>query len=264
MRRLALAAFALALAAPPLRAEPVGRTYAPVTATYDRAGEKDAGLTAFVAGLRKAVEAKNVPSIEAALSRKFAALNCTANPLDACAPGKATALGAAIVDPLQRMRLSFCCGGAAAPDMSAQDQNETMFAILSGALASTSLGANPDGAGEICAPALPRIDRPMVAAAAKSAGVEPENLRVAAVGIPLRDKPGPDAGAKAPLAPGAVAPIVTDLTTATPAGWTAVRLPDGSIGYTDALGFDDLTPAALCFGKENGRWKIVATIQRGG
>ena len=31
-----------------------------------------------------------------------------------------------------------------------------------------------------------------------------------------------------------------------------------------SLGLDELTPGAICFGKDKGRWKIVATIQRGG
>ena len=66
------------------------------------------------------------------------------------------------------------------------------------------------------------------------------------------------------LAIGDLAPIVTDLTGNVPSGWNAIGLPDGSIGYSDALGLDELTPGAICFGRDKGRWKIVATIQRGG
>jgi hypothetical protein len=40
-------------------------------------------------------------------------------------------------------------------------------------------------------------------------------------------------------------------------------MTDGAVGYTDALGLDELTPGAVCFGKDKGRWRIVSTIQRG-
>ena len=94
--------------------------------------------------------------------------------------------------------------------------------------------------------------------------MEPENLRVASAVIPLRAKPAAESEAISRLDIGDIAPVVTDLTANIPSGWNAIALPDGGIGFTDALGLDELTPGAICFGKDKGRWKIVATIQRGG
>ena len=82
--------------------------------------------------------------------------------------------------------------------------------------------------------------------------------------FPLRAKPAAESEAISRLDIGDIAPVVTDLTANIPSGWNAIALPDGGIGFTDALGLDELTPGAICFGKDKGRWKIVATIQRGG
>ena len=228
-----------------------------------RAAENDASLAAVVKQAGAAVQAKDAAALAALISDRFVALDCPANPLKACAPGKAKAIGKG-GKPLDRLRLAMCCEGKPAPDMPEPAQNETMFAILAANLGAGGLGANPDAKGEVCAPALPRIDRAKAAAAARAAGVEPENLRVASVLIGLRARPGPDAPQISRLDPRDLAPIVTDLTANTPSGWNAIGLPDGSIGFTDALGLDELTPAAVCFGKEGGRWRIVSTIQRGG
>ncbi|MEI2734847.1 MAG: hypothetical protein V9G24_08550 [Rhodoblastus sp.] len=87
---------------------------------------------------------------------------------------------------------------------------------------------------------------------------------MASVAIPLRAKPAQGAEAISQLDPGDIAPLVTDLTGNVPSGWNAIAMTDGGIGYTDALGLDELTPGAICFGKDKGRWRIVSTIQRGG
>lgn len=249
---------------PALAQSPPSRPYKATTATYDRSAESDADLAALVKATRAAVEAKDAGALSALLSEKFVALDCVANPLKPCAPGKAKSVGARNARPIDRLRLAFCCEGKPAPDMPEAAQNDTMFAILAANLAAGGLGANPDAKGEVCAPALPRLDRARAGAAAKAAGVEPENLRVAAASISLREKPDSGAAAVSHLDPGDLAPIVTDLTANTPSGWSAIALPDGAIGYTDALGLDELTPSAICFGRDKAGWKIVATIQRGG
>ena len=153
-----------------------------------------------------------------------------------------------------------------------REQGERSALTLSGRGIRTSLweqlhrhvAPEPDAKGEVCAPALPRLDRAKAAAAAKAAGVEPENLRVASVAIPLRAKPAAVAEAISQLDPGDLAPVVTDLTQNTPSGWNAIAMTDGAIGYTDAVGLDELTPGAICWAKDKGGWKIVSTIQRGG
>ena len=243
---------------------PPSKPYKAVAATFDRPADSDADLAALLKETRAAVEAKDAAALGGLVSEKFVALECAANPLKPCAPGKAKAIGAKIARPLDRMRLAFCCGGKLAPDMPEAAQNDTMFAILAANLAAGEPGENPDAKGQVCLPALPRFDRTRAAAAAKAAGVEPENLRIAATTIPLRPRPDAATQATTRLDAGDLAPIVTDLTADIPSGWNAIALPDGSIGYTDALGLDELTPGAICFGKEKTGWKIVATIQRGG
>ena len=239
------------------------KPYKPVVVTYDRAAESDADLAAFVKQAGAAVQAKGAAALAPLISEKFVALDCPANPLKACAPGKAKAVGKG-GKPIDRVRLAMCCEGKPAPDMPEAAQNETMFAILAANLAAGGLGANPDAKGQVCAPALPRLDRAKAAAAVKAAGVEPENLRVASAAIVLRAKPASTAEAVSQLDPGDLAPLVTDLTQNTPSGWNAIAMTDGAIGFTDALGLDELTPGAICFGKDKGGWKIVSTIQRGG
>ena len=264
-RRAATLAFGAAFAAASALAQtPAGKSYKALTASYDRSAENDADLAALVKQTRAAVEAKDAQALADLISAKFVALDCAANPLKPCAPGKAKAVGAKNARPIDRLRLAFCCEGKPSPDMPVESQNETMFAILAANLAAGGLSANPDAKGEYCSPALPRIDRKRAAAAAKASGVEPENLRVASAVIPLRAKPAAESEAISRLDAGDIAPVVTDLTSNIPSGWNAIALPDGGIGFTDAPGLDELTPGAICFGKDKGRWKIVATIQRGG
>jgi hypothetical protein len=254
--------FALLATVAAAHAQTPGKTYAPVAVSFDRAAEDDADLMQLLKILRNAAQGKDVASFEATLSPAFTALDCSASPLKPCGPGKAKIVGGKAGKPLERMRLAFCCEGKASPDMPPEAQNETMFAILGTTLGGTSVGANPDAKGQVCSPALPAFDRVKAAKAARAAGVEPENLRYAAADMQLLAKPVRGAPASARLAAGDLAPVVTDLTSDTPPGWTAIGLPDGGIGYTNALGLEELTPAAMCFGKVKGQWRIVSTIQR--
>ena len=261
--RATLVLGALFLSAAAVRAETPGKPYAPVIAAYDRAAEDDTELADLLKAVRAGVEARDAIAIEAEMSAGFVALDCPANPLKPCAPGKAKIVGGKTGKPIDRMRLAFCCEGKPSADTPAAAQNETMFAILAATLGASSLGANPDAKAQICAPALPGFDRARAAKAAKAAGIEPENLRIASAETILRARPVKEAEAAGKLAAGELAPVVTELTADVPPGWTAIGMPDGGIGFTDALGLEELTPAAICFGKEKGRWRIVATIQRG-
>lgn len=264
MASRALIAFAALLMLAPAWAQ-TAKPYQPVAASYDRAAEDDGDLAQLMKVLRNAAQAKDATSFEATISPNFVALDCSASPLKSCGPGKAKIVGGDASKrqkPFERMRLAFCCEGKSAPDMPEEAKNDTVFAILGTTLGVNSLGANPDAKGQVCAPSLPAFDRTKASKAAKAAGVEPENLRVALTDIQLYAKPARGAALAAKLEPGDLAPVVTDLTRDTPAGWTAIGLPDGSIGYTDALGLEELTPAAICFAKEKGVWRIVSTIQR--
>ncbi len=244
------------------RAESPGKPYGPVAAAFDRAAADDANLGALLKDLRAAAQSHDTGPFEAALAANFVALDCAASPLKACGPGKAKTIGGKGGRSIDRMRLAFCCEGKPSPDIPPDAQDDTMFAILGATLDARSIGANPDAKGQVCMPALPAFDRALAAKAAKAAGVEPENLRIAGAETPLLDRPARGASPIAKLAAGDLAPVVTDLTADTPAGWIAIGLPDGAVGYTDALTFDELTPAAICFGRDKGQWRIVATIQR--
>lgn len=213
--------------------------------------------------LRAAVAAKNIDALAAALAPNFAVLACSANPLKACAPDKVKSIGAKTAKPLDRLRLALCCEGKPAPDMPQAEQNDTLFAILGATLATATLAPNPNDKKAVCTPALPAFDRAKAAKSAKVAGVEPENLRIAGQAITLRERPAPDSAVAATLASGDVVALVAELTNAPPAGWTAVSLGKDRIGYTDALGLEDLTPAALCFTQNKGVWSLAYFIQRG-
>ena len=260
--RLAFACSAFLTVCAAARAETPGKPYAPVAAVFDRTAAGDADLGSLLNVLRAAAQSHNGAALEAALAPNFVALDCAASPLKACGPGKTKTIGARGGRSIDRMRLAFCCEGKPSPDMPPDAQNDTMFAILGATLAAPSIGANPDAKGQVCMPALPRFDRALAAKAAKAAGVEPENLRIAAAETPLLGRPAKNAPPIANLAAGDLAPVVTDLTADTPPGWTAIGLPDGAIGYTDALTLDELTPAAICFSRDKGQWRIVATILR--
>lgn len=223
----------------------------------------DPSLVALAGSLRAAVAARDAAAIESALSARFVALECSGDPLKPCAPGKAKTLGAKSLSPADRLRLAICCDGKPAPDTPRAEQYETLFAVL-GATLSESFAPNPDDRKAVCSPALPAFDRAKAARAVKAAGTEPENLRIAGAEIALRAQPSAEAPVVRALQVGEVAPLVTDLTSQTPAGWTAVGVGAGRALYTNALGLEELTPAALCFGKEGAGWRIVYAIQRGG
>ena len=110
--RLALCLALVPFAAAAQSAKP----YKPVVVTYDRAAESAAALAAFVKQAGAAVQAKDAAALAPLLSEKFVALDCPANPLKACAPGKAKAVDKG-GKPIARLRLAMCCAGKPAPDM---------------------------------------------------------------------------------------------------------------------------------------------------
>lgn len=224
----------------------------------------DADLAALARSLRAAVEARDARPIEGALSTRFVALECSANPLKPCAPGKAKPVGAKTLTAAGKLRLAVCCEGRPAPETPLAEQYETLFAVLGATLDAGSFAPNPDDRRAVCSPALPAFDRARAAKTAKAAGVEPENLRVASAPIPLREKPTAESPVAATLAPGDVVALVTDLTSETPPGWTAIGFGSRRVLYADSLGLEELTPSALCFAKDRTGWKIAYAIRRGG
>ena len=98
---------------------------------------------------------------------------------------------------------------------------------------------------------------------AKAADVEPQNLRVASTELALRAKPDKASAELLKIPAGRIVPLVTLGQEGLAAGWNAIALPTGGLGFSDQGGLSDLTPAALCFAKPKaGSWGLSLLIQR--
>ncbi|GAC1330563.1 MAG: hypothetical protein NVSMB26_08100 [Beijerinckiaceae bacterium] len=257
---LSLASGFVALA----QTQPKTKSYEPVRATFDRGTENDPALKIRIEALREAVRTHNIEPIEAMLSAGYVALSCSVDPLAPCAPGQAKMIGRPQMKAPERLRSALCCDGEVSNDVPRQDQDETVIGFFATVLEESTVGAHPDVAGSACLPALPKFDRANAAKAVKAAGIDPENLRIAAGPIPLREKPAEDAAIVQELQPGDLAPLVVEMTMAIPAGWNSVAIAKGGLGFTDQVGINELTPPSVCFLKSaSGDWQIAFTIQRG-
>jgi len=261
---LCLSALALAqaaLAQTQLKTKP----YEPIQATYDRSVENDPTLMARLEALRQAVSEHKLAPIEAMIATGYAALSCSVDPLAPCAPGQAKVLGKPQMKSAERLRAAICCEGDVPPDLSKQDQEETVIGFFATALEENGVSSHPDVPGSACLPALAKFDHAKAAKAVKAAGIDPENLRVAGADIPLKEKPAEDAPVALQIKPGDLLPLVVELTMSIPAGWNSIAMPKGGLGFTDEVGINELTPPAVCFLKNaSGEWQIAFTIQRGG
>ena len=250
-----------ALAQTQLKTKP----YDPVQATYDRGVESNPALKARIETIRQAVTAHTLAPIEAMISGGYVPLSCSVDPLAPCGPGHSKVIGNMQSKAADRLRIALCCEGEVPPDVSRQDQEETVFGFFATALEENSVSAHPDIPGSACLPALAKFDRAKAAKAVKAAGIDPENLRVAGGDIQLREKPAEDAPVVQEVKPGDLLPLVVELTMSIPAGWNSIAMPKGGLGFTDQIGINELTPPAVCFLKfPNGEWQIAFTIQRGG
>ena len=240
------------------------RPYEPLIATYDRAPEDDPELKALIETLHRAVADRNFELIDASLSKDVAALECETDPTRACQPGlKALTRSDAKLPPPLRLRQALCCRDILPARISRALRDQTLLGVVGSALEEESVGAHPALPGLACLPAWPRFDAAKAAAIAAAADIERENLRVATRELVLRGTPSAGAAEVARIAPGQMAPLVTDLPDSIPDGWTAIALPQGGIGYTDMLGLTDLAPAGLCFARDAaGKWSIALAVQR--
>jgi len=254
-------AAALTLGASASHAEP--KPYTPLDATITQP-QADAELSALQAALKAAVDKQDTKIIDAAVLPGFLGLTCSSDPRAACMKGaRGVTLAAPASPPLARLRAATCCSDIPVAEQTPKLKNELMLGILGALLAEETSSIHPDQPGLVCQPALPGFDRAKAAQIAKAADVEPQNLRVASTELTLRAKPDKTSAEVLKIPAGRIVPLVTLGQEGLAAGWNAIALPTGGLGFSDQGGLSDLTPAALCFAKPKaGSWGLSLLIQR--
>ena len=258
---LKLAAIGLVLSATPALAEP--KPYTPLDATITPT-PADAELFALQAALKTAVEKQDTKIIDAAILPGFMGLTCSSDPRKACMKGaRGVTLAAPASPPAARLRAATCCSDIPLAEQTPKLKNELMIGILGALLAEETSSLHPDQPGLVCQPSLPGYDRAKAEKMAKAADVEPQNLRVASTELTLRAKPDKTSAEVLKIPAGRIVPLVTLGQEGLAAGWNAIALPTGGLGFSDQGALSDLTPAALCFAKPKaGSWGLSLLIQR--
>ncbi len=237
------------------------KPYEPTTATFNVI--EDAALKDLVASLQKAATDQNMPALQASLAKSFTVITCKPDPALPCAPGKkGVKQMAAKLSPAERLAQGLCCAGVPRAQITKEMIAESVVGQFGAALEAGPTGAHPDVAGAACLPGWPLFDRAKAARIARAAGIEPGNLRVADNEVPIRLKPDAKEPVAETLPKGAVVPLVTDLDRPPPDGWNAIALAKGGLGYTDALGLNEMAPAGLCFVREGTIWKAGFFVLR--
>lgn len=257
-----LSAFAgLWAATEPARAEP--RAYTPAPAVFTREAGSDAGLRATIARLRTAVAAHDMATLDGALAPDFAVIACSTNPTAACAPGAKGVSVAKGKNAAERLRAGLCCAGTPKKQITEAMRVETALGLVGAALADDNIGASPALSGSACLPAPAAYDPKAVAAIVRAADVDPQNLRVTTADLVLLQKPDDAAPEAARVPAGRIVALATLGQEGLAAGWTAAALPQGGVGFTRQLVFDDLVQPTLCFVKgSDSAWKIKLIIER--
>ena len=240
------------------------KPYEAVTISYDQSMAGDEGLKALIERLHLAVAEKKPGIIDAALSPDLQVIDCDNDPTKGCTAALKGALRSnPKLPPPARLRTALCCRDIAPAKITKTLREETVLGLIGAALEEETLGTHPALPGLACLPAWPLFDAGKAAAMAAAADIERANLRVAMDEIVLREKPQPEAPVIARIARDQMVPLVTDLAETLPAGWTAIAMPQGGLGYTDQLGLNEIAPGGLCFGKNlAGQWQITLSIQR--
>ena len=220
----------------------------------------DDQLKAFIESLRAAAGRSDLPAIEKWLANDLAVLTCKPDPLAPCEPG---APGVKVSDPgkppPERLREGLCCPGIPADEITAVLRAETIAGLISGAIESGQISEH-EKPGLVCSPAWPVYDRKKAAAMIAASGASSDFLRYASQTIEVRATPDPKAAVSASLSAGTLVPMLQDVATAMPDGWYALAMPDGSIGYSDMLGLEELVPSGVCLRKDGATWKIALVI----
>ena len=254
---------ALLLAALSTNASADQKPYEPVRARFDLASNDDAALRDLIERLRKAAADRDMPAINASLTKSFTVVACKTDPTLPCAPGKkGVKQPAAKLSPAERLAQGLCCADTPRAQITKDMIADAITGQLAAALDAAAIGAHPDAAGVACLPAWPLFDRPRAARMARAAGVEAASLRVADGDVQIRLKPDAKQPVAETLPKGSLVALVADLDVLIPDGWSAIALPKGGLGYTDALGLNDLAPSGLCFVREGPIWKTGFFILR--
>lgn len=217
-------------------------------------------LKALVAEISRSAAQDDVSAVEKALSADVQVIICKPDPLQPCVPG---APGVRSSDkskpPLQRLRETLCCPGVAAEQVTEELRNETITGHMLGALESGQMTSH-ELPGLVCMPSWAVYDRNKAKAIVAAASADPLFLRYASEAIPWRERADEKAKIAGRIPKGDLVPMLSDVATQMPDGWYAIALPDGKIGYTDAIGLEELTPSGVCFRKETAGWKIALVM----
>ena len=243
------------------------RAQAPVkTAAYDllivtSAAPAPAAAEVF-APLRAAVAAKDAKRLGALLAPDFAALSCSADPTAPCAPGRVPSVRAGKT-PLDKLRLALCCGGKDDKSGDQKTRDEAMWGLLDSLLTVAALPAPSAELGNaVCLPALPAIDRAKAKALAKALDLEPSTFRIAAMPIEAKASADRVAAIATMLPKGALVPSVINPGTVVPAGWIALALPAGGVGFAEGVTLEEVAPEALCVRQGHEGARLVYLIGR--
>jgi hypothetical protein len=195
-------------------------------------------------------------ALDAALADDFTLLTCGTDPTRPCAPGAKGAVATRGKTPGARLRAGLCCGDMPKKDITEAVRVETVLGLVGALLAEESIGAGPALPGAACLPAPPTYDFAAAAAIARAADVEPGNLRVTSGEAVLRLRAAADAPEAARLPAGRIAPLATLGQESLAPGWIAIALPQGGLGFTRDLVFDELaTPRSVWRKTPAGRGK---------
>ena len=240
------------------------QAYEAIDATYDLSTVQDQKLTGLIQALREAVSKTAWSTIDAALAPDFDVLACTPNPTLACMPGAAkTGQLKRRLQPADRLRQGLCCADIPKKEITKRLQEETILGLLDAYLSEETIGFHPMLPQTACLPAFAKYDAGKAAEIAQRADIEPENLRLAAASFPLRAKPDAHAAEIAVVPAGRIVPLVTLGQENLAAGWNAIALPQGGLGFADKVSLNELAPAGICFKKnQKGDWAITFIIQR--
>ena len=236
-----------------------GKAYQRVSVTINPV-EPEPALKVLIASLSKATQADDVSAIDKVLAADLQVIVCKADPLIVCAPGAQGVRTADMSKPAaQRLRETLCCPGVP-PDQITDDlRNETITGHLAGALESGQITSH-ETPGLVCMPTWAIYDRAKAQAIVKAAGSDPMFLRYASAAFEYRDTPDEKAKVSGSIPKGDLVPMLSDVATNMPDGWYAIGLPSGKIGYSDAIGLEELTPSGTCFRKDAGSWKIALVM----
>ena len=225
------------------------------------AAAPDSGAIETLSAIRAAVSAKDEARLAALLAPDFVALSCEADPTAPCAPGKTKAVRAKGAS-LERLRLALCCGGRDDPAVAPDARTEALFGVLGSLLENGVAARAPDVADDVCQPALPAFDKQKTKALAKRLDIDPSTMRVAASPIEARSRPERTVAVIATFPQGAIVPLLTTLATPVPAGWTALALPSGGIGFAEGVTLGELAPEAVCVRKSKHGWRLAVLVGR--